>query len=128
SGAWGQVLIGRRPVVTNEVHRVWPGRAPLRCSIGVPLLQQGQLVGAVHLADRTGEGGYGEGDIEKLLKIALVIAPIIAAQREIEGRQRAEARLVTARNEAPPAPRSPPRAREEAPERGLECSVLLAED
>lgn len=74
-GLWGEILRRRAPLFRNGPHRVPHGHLPLFRSLGVPLLWEGELVGAIHVANR--DCDYSERDVERLELLARPIAPVL---------------------------------------------------
>lgn len=74
-GLWGEILRRRTPLFRNGPHRVPHGHLPLFRSLGVPLLWAGELVGAIHVANR--DCDYSERDIEQLELLARPVTPVL---------------------------------------------------
>jgi len=96
-GPWGQVLNERRPVATNAPHHAPLGHRHLVRSVGAPILADGELIGALHLANR--DHDYRQEDVEALVQICSVLAPTLSGwlqRRTLEQRrEQAEAALRT---------------------------------
>ncbi|MFQ5865706.1 MAG: PAS domain S-box protein, partial [bacterium] len=78
SGLWGRVLLEKKSLYKNEPHPVPEGHLPLRRLLGVPIVFQEKLIGAIHVANR--DTDYGEEDRELLEDIASMIAPVLNAR------------------------------------------------
>jgi anti-anti-sigma regulatory factor len=94
-GLWGRVLIEKKALSKNVEHVVPKGHLPLHRSMGAPILYRGELIGSIHLANRTKD--YEDTDVALLEKITSIIAPVLAARlerdRQDEKRRAAEASL-----------------------------------
>jgi anti-anti-sigma regulatory factor len=90
-GLWGRILLEKRALYKNGLHRVPEGHLPLHNSLGAPLIHQGELLGSIHIANR--EAGYTDLDLHLMKRIASVIAPVLAArlQRDRQDAKRREA-------------------------------------
>jgi len=80
-GLWGQILVERRAMIKNVVHRVPLGHLPIGRSFGCPVMYDGALIGQLHFANRLYD--YTEADLALLQQTCELIAPEL--QRRIEG-------------------------------------------
>jgi hypothetical protein len=90
-GLWGQILIERRPLIKNKVHKVPVGHLPIGRSFGCPILYRGALIGQLHFANRAHD--YGDADVALLAQTCEFIAPVLDARVRHDEQQRARARL-----------------------------------
>lgn len=90
-GLWGRVLLERRAQIKNEPHQVPQGHLPIHRSFGAPVLFQGELIGAFHLANRARD--YDEADVALLEQTAGFIAPVLHARLRSEEEQLARLRV-----------------------------------
>jgi PAS domain S-box-containing protein len=90
-GLWGRVLLEKRCLFKNDAHTVPAGHLPLHRSLGAPLLYGGELIGSLHVANRTWD--YDEIDAQVMQAIADQIAPLLAAHRAEEELRRSNADL-----------------------------------
>jgi PAS domain S-box-containing protein len=90
-GLFGRVLLEKRCLIKNELHRVPEGHLPLSRSIGAPLIYRGELIGSLHLANRAWD--YDEIDAQVLQAIADQVAPLLAARRAEDELRRSNADL-----------------------------------
>ncbi len=94
-GLWGRVLLEKKSFYKNEPHQVPKGHLPLVRSLGAPIVNHGNVIGSIHLANR--DWNYDEKDREALEGIASMIAPVLGARlqrdREEQHRRRAEEKL-----------------------------------
>ncbi|NLX12820.1 MAG: PAS domain S-box protein [Phycisphaerales bacterium] len=91
SGTWGRVLAEKKPLYTNEMETVPTGHPPIRRSLGVPIVEQGRLIGNIHVANK--ESDYNAKDIARVQVIANHLAPILGAmlRRDEQERERRKA-------------------------------------
>jgi PAS domain S-box-containing protein len=94
-GLWGRILRERRGGYKNGPHPVPPGHLPIVRSLGTPILNQGELIGMIHVANR--QHDYGDEDLARLDEMAMAIAPALHARlgrdREARKRRKAEEEL-----------------------------------
>lgn len=94
-GLWGRILTEERSLMKNEIHGVPQGHLPIQRSFGSPILYRGQLIGQIHLANRSSD--YSEEDIALLEDICRFLAPVLQARlqndEEVRRREVAEAEL-----------------------------------
>ena len=99
---FGEILIQRRAMYKNVLHETPPGHVKLHRSLGTPIVCDGKLVGAIHIANR--EHDYDENDLNLLVEIATIIAPVLKARLDNERlekeRQFAESELQRAKESA----------------------------
>ncbi len=98
---WGRAIRERRPLFTNEPCRVPAGHLPIRRVLCVPIVDQGESIGIVNVANR--DRDYDDRDAAELWTICSHIAPVLNARlqrdRHEKHRRRAEAELLRARDE-----------------------------
>jgi PAS domain S-box-containing protein len=94
-GVIGQAALMRQTVIVNDYryweHRVSPERltAPLQAAMGVPLLYQGELIGALALGGNVGETqGFTETDARLLSLFAAQAADAVHDARLLEETKR----------------------------------------
>ncbi len=87
-GLWGRVLVEKKAFYTNETEHVPAGHPPVRRSLGMPIVDQGRLIGNIHVANK--DGDYNEKDLARVRVIANHLAPILGAmlRRDEEERER----------------------------------------
>lgn len=85
--------VGDRQVVAE--HGIQRGDEPLR----LPLVHQGEAVGELVVAPRTGEHGFGNGDRQILTSLAQQVSATAYAVRLAEELQRSREQLITTREE-----------------------------
>ncbi len=94
-GVLAQVLKQQITVCVNQPVTTPPGHVPITRFLGVPLIVQERLVGAIFLANKSGD--YTQEDARTLEMIARFLAPIVDAhvreEREKEKRIEYEKRL-----------------------------------
>jgi GAF domain-containing protein len=90
-GLWGRILMERRPLTKNVVHKVPIGHLPIGRSFGCPILYRGELIGQLHFANRATD--YTEADAALLQETCEFIAPILDARVRHDEQQRARAQL-----------------------------------
>ncbi len=94
-GLWGRVLVQKKAFYTNESEHVPAEHPPIRRSLGVPIIEQGRLIGNIHVANK--ESNYDERDLARVQVIANHLAPILGAMlrrdEEERERRRAEGKL-----------------------------------
>jgi PAS domain S-box-containing protein len=90
-GTWGRALRERKTLWANEGHHTPEGHVPITKSIMVPILQQGQLVGLLGVANKASD--YEEADVRLLESIADRVAPLLCArlERDIKEQERLHA-------------------------------------
>jgi signal transduction histidine kinase len=98
---FGRVLLDRAPVVANDPMNdprrggLPRGHPPLCSFIGIPLIRDGSLVGAIGLANRP--GGYTADDadeLDPLTSLCALLIDVIRTDRERAAAQEAERRVV----------------------------------
>lgn len=77
-GLWGEILRRRVPLFRNGPHHVPPGHLPIERSLGAPLLCDGELVGAIHVANR--DHDYSARDIQVLELLARPVGPVLRSR------------------------------------------------
>lgn len=91
-GLWGRILLERKPLVKNDLHRVPEGHLPIGRSFGSPILYRGELIGQFHFANRARD--YEQADIALLEQICDFVAPVLSARlrhdEELRAREAAE--------------------------------------
>ncbi len=107
---FGAVLLERAPVLSNDAasdprpSAPPSGLSPLRTFLGLPFFHDGEMLGAVGIANRA--GGYGPEQVEFLQPFLSTCAQVTFAHRLECTRHRAEAALVEARDVAEAASRA----------------------
>ncbi len=86
-GLWGRILLERRSLIKNEVHRVPHGHLPIFRSFGSPILYRSQLIGQFHFANRASD--YGDDDVTLLEQICDFVAPVLNARLRHDEEERA---------------------------------------
>jgi hypothetical protein len=92
-GLWGRILLERRSLTKNVIHKVPVGHLPIGRSFGCPILYRGELIGQFHFANR--ETDYVEADTALLQEICAFIAPVLDARVRHDEQQRARSQLQT---------------------------------
>ncbi|MEW6379523.1 MAG: MASE3 domain-containing protein [bacterium] len=92
-GIWGQALVGKRTIRSNEPGTVPRGHIPITRTLIVPIIHSGKVIGEIAVANKATD--YTDKDQELLETIVnSKIAPILYARLESEcqerERQRAE--------------------------------------
>jgi serine phosphatase RsbU (regulator of sigma subunit) len=77
-GLWGEILHRRVPLFRNGPHQVPPGHLPIERSLGAPLLCHGDLVGAIHVANR--DHDYSAQDVQVLELLARPVGPVLRSR------------------------------------------------
>ena len=90
-GLWGQILLERRALIKNAVHKVPLGHLPIARSFGAPILYRSTLIGQFHFANRATD--YREADLALLVQTCEFIAPVLDARVRHDEQQRARAQL-----------------------------------
>jgi GAF domain-containing protein len=90
-GLWGQILLERRPLMKNAVHKVPIGHLPIGRSFGSPILYRSTLIGQLHFANRPTD--YTDDDLALLVQTCEFIAPVLDARVRHDEQQRARAQL-----------------------------------
>jgi len=90
-GLWGRILLERRPLTKNVVHKVPHGHLPIGRSFGCPILFRGELIGQLHFANRPTD--YAEADVALLQQTCDFLAPVLHARVRHDEQQRARSRL-----------------------------------
>jgi GAF domain len=90
-GLWGRILIERRSLKKNEIHKVPIGHLPIGRSFGCPILYRSVLIGQFHFANRPTD--YTDQDVALLEQTCEFIAPVLDARVRNDEQQRARARL-----------------------------------
>lgn len=90
-GLWGQILLERRPLTKNAVHKVPIGHLPIGRSFGSPIMYRSTLIGQLHFANRSRD--YTDDDVTLLVQTCEFIAPVLDARVRHDEQQRARARL-----------------------------------
>jgi len=90
-GLWGQILLERRALIKNAVHKVPIGHLPIGRSFGCPILYRGALIGQLHFANRPTD--YTAADVALLTQTCEFIAPVLDARVRHDEQQRARAQL-----------------------------------
>lgn len=90
-GLWGQILLERRPLIKNAVHKVPIGHLPIGRSFGAPMLYRSTLIGQLHFANRATD--YTHDDLALLVQTCEFIAPVLDARVRHDEQQRARAQL-----------------------------------
>ena len=85
-GIWGRALVEKKSFCTNQVPKVPDGHIPIKRSLVVPLIHQGNVIGIIFVADK--ETDYTEKDMKFLETIARSIAPILYEKLERERQER----------------------------------------
>ncbi|HVV84049.1 MAG TPA: GAF domain-containing protein [Kofleriaceae bacterium] len=86
-GLWGRILLERKPLIKNQVHRVPEGHLPIYRSFGAPILYRSQLIGQFHFANRPRD--YDDDDVALLEQIADFVAPVLNARLRHDEEERA---------------------------------------
>jgi GAF domain-containing protein len=86
-GLWGRILLERKSLIKNEVHRVPQGHLPIFRSFGSPILYRSQLIGQFHFANRATD--YTNEDVVLLEQIADFVAPVLDARLRHDEEERA---------------------------------------
>lgn len=106
-GVWGWPMMHRKPLICNDVPAhsdsigLPKGHVPLECFLGVPLKEDGNVVGMVAVANKP--GGYTEGDRDTLSRLASTISVSRQHRLALIGAQRTSfelERLVAERTKA----------------------------
>lgn len=89
-GALAEVLQGRKTVTANHAIPTPPGHLPIERFLGVPLVVQNRLVGALFVANKPTD--YTPSDIELAETVARFVAPVLDARvrENLEKEKRAE--------------------------------------
>lgn len=90
-GLWGRILIERRSLMKNEIHKVPIGHLPIGRSFGCPILYRSELIGQFHFANRPTD--YTDQDVTLLEQTCEFIAPVLDARVRHDEQQRARAQL-----------------------------------
>ncbi|MCJ7607180.1 MAG: GAF domain-containing sensor histidine kinase [Thermoplasmata archaeon] len=94
-GMWGRSMVEKRSLLSNGEHHVPEGHIAIGCSMCVPLLYHGELIGLLAVANRSDD--YGECDLELMSAIASFVSPVLHARlgrdRMEHERQRSEEAL-----------------------------------
>lgn len=77
-GLWGRILLERRAMIKNTVHRVPTGHLPIARSFGCPIMFRGELIGQMHFANRRRD--YNHEDLGLLQQTCELIAPELDAR------------------------------------------------
>ena len=88
-GIWGKSLKERKTLIDNNGPFGTPeGHVTIKNTIASPIIFRGEIVSALHLANK--RGGYGEEDREMLETIISEIAPVLHArvQRDRQEKER----------------------------------------
>ncbi len=97
-GAWGEALTTGNITIQNEDCVVPKGHIPIKNSLNVPILFQGETIGIIMVANK--QGGYSEQDTRSLKTITNHLSPIVKSRldtaRELTQRERAETRFALA--------------------------------
>ena len=94
---FGEVMVTGAAVLSNNPAQhparggAPPGHPELRCFLGLPIRNQGQLIGMVGLANR--DGGYQERDISDVAPLLRLAAVLIQATQTEAERRRSTAAL-----------------------------------
>src|SRR5581483_7417795 len=86
-GLGGRILLERRSLIKNEVHRVPTGHLPIFRSFGSPILYRSQLIGQFHFANRSTD--YDNDDVVLLEQICDFVAPVLNARLRHDDGERA---------------------------------------
>jgi GAF domain-containing protein len=86
-GLWGRILLERKSLIKNEVHRVPEGHLPIFRSFGSPILYRSQLIGQFHFANRATD--YDNDDVALLEQICDFVAPVLNARLRHDEEERA---------------------------------------
>ena len=86
-GLWGRILLERRSLIKNEVHRVPEGHLPIFRSFGSPILYRSQLIGQFHFPNRATD--YSNDDVSLLEQICDFVAPVLNARLRHDEEERA---------------------------------------
>ena len=86
-GLWGRILLERKSLIKNQVHRVPEGHLPIFRSFGSPILYRSQLIGQFHFANRATD--YTDEDVVLLEQISDFIAPVLNARLRHDEEERA---------------------------------------
>ncbi|MDH5298980.1 MAG: GAF domain-containing protein, partial [Desulfobulbaceae bacterium] len=96
-GVWGEMLLSRTTGCVNTPLRVPEGHLPLHNWLGVPVLHQERLIGALQVANK--KSAYDQEDRLLLEAIACHIAPVLTEilhrNREERNRKRTQRALTT---------------------------------
>lgn len=79
-GLWGRILKEKVTLIENTVHHVPYGHLSIERSMGSPIVQRGELIGQIHVANRASD--YTEEDAHILENITQLIAPVLSARLE----------------------------------------------
>jgi GAF domain-containing protein len=90
-GLWGRILLERRGMIKNEVHKVPQGHLPIGRSFGAPIMYRGNLIGQLHFANRDTDST--EEDLALLEETCNFIAPVLHARVANDEQQRARQQL-----------------------------------
>jgi len=86
AGIWGQAMLEKRTLWSNEPFKTPEGHVPITCAMAVPILYAGQLIGNIALANK--ETPYDEADVALVETIAKHIAPILSSRLQRDREQR----------------------------------------
>ena len=78
-GAWGESLISKKTIIKNHHLNVPEGHIPLKNILAVPIIQNGNLIGQIAMANK--QGGYDDKDQHILEDICSYIAPLLQSNR-----------------------------------------------
>lgn len=81
SGLWGQALIEKRSVCSNETGYLPERQVPIRRILIVPILYQDEVIG--HLAVANKATDYSESDQGLVERLANYLAPVLNLQAEL---------------------------------------------
>ncbi|MBX7246241.1 MAG: response regulator, partial [Candidatus Sumerlaeaceae bacterium] len=105
---WGvalrHIMAEVHTVIQGQPHLLFDGPVLFKRSLGTPIVYQGNTIGAIVVANRG--SAYEKKDSDVLETIVSLIAPLLAARLEIAKRQKAEAQLAAARDQAEAAARA----------------------
>jgi PAS domain S-box-containing protein len=94
-GIWGQALIERRTLLSNEPGRVPEGHIPVQRTIVAPIVSDSDVIGVISIANKPTD--YDADDIRLLERVASHLAPALRARlqrnREEHHRKLAEEKL-----------------------------------
>jgi len=86
-GLWGRILLERKSLIKNDLHRVPDGHLPIGRSFGSPIMYRSELIGQFHFANRARD--YEASDVQHLEQICEFVAPVLNARLRHDEEERA---------------------------------------
>ncbi|MBW2118507.1 MAG: GAF domain-containing protein, partial [Deltaproteobacteria bacterium] len=90
-GIWGRALMEGKSLYSNESFHVPEGHIPINCTLCVPGIVQGEVIGLFAVANK--ETGYDEKDLTFLKSIAEYTAPVLHARLQRDTKEEEKKKL-----------------------------------